>query len=577
MNFTGEMRDHCISFTDIMSETHSTGAELFVEALETYGVTHLFGNPGTTELPLIQAVGDSSLEYVLGLHEDIAVGMAGGYAAVRRYHAHHDSSINPLGVVNLHVAPGLAHGLGNVQNAAWAGAPLLVTAGNHSTDFQHEEPILSGELVGMVEEYCKYSAEVQDVSALPTMVRRAVRTALTPPTGPVFLSLPMDVMMAETDATPQRLGAIPGGGRGSPEEIAAAASALESANDPVLVLGDRVARAGPDAIDAAVDLADATGVSVYSEMLTCEINFPPDHDQWVSFLSPSEDMARAAFDTDTLVFVGCTTNTPYIPYDDPYVPSDATVVQVNVDGADIANDDPADVAIIGDPGDVMREVAEAVEVSGSERECRRETLPRRREQARDFLFVEREDRPDGSISKAALADALAGVADDALVINESNTSKYALVSRWDLEPEQFISNKNGGLGYSLPATVGAAVASSERGETRPVVGFVGDGSYLYYPQALYSATRYDLDLTVVVPDNRNYRILKDGMLNIYGGSDEDYDYVGMDFDPGVDLVANAASHGADGALVAERDELETTLSDAIDADGPTVVDVLVQD
>jgi len=558
-----------------MTGNEYTGAELFVDALEQYGVTHLFGNPGTTELPLIRAVADSSLEYVLGLHEDIAVGMAGGYAAIRRYHSHHDPTINPLGVVNLHVAPGLAHGLGNVQNAAWAGAPLLVTAGNHSTDFQHEEPILSGELVGMVEEYCKLSAEVQDVSALPTMVRRAVRAALTPPTGPVFLSLPMDVMMAETDASPARLGAIPGGGRGDPEGIAAAAAALEDADEPVLVLGDRVARTGPDAISAAVELAEATGAAVYSEMLTCEINFPPDHDQWVSFVSPGEEMARAVFDTDTLVFVGCTTNTPYIPYDEPFVPSDATVVQVDVDGADVGKNDPADVAVVGDVGDVMSEVAGVVDVPASERERRLAAVPDRREQARDHLYVERKDRPDGSISKAALADALAATAGDAVVINESNTSKYALVTRWDLQPEQFVSNKNGGLGYSLPATVGAAVARSEGGDDRPVVGFIGDGSYLYYPQAMYSAARYDLDLTVVVPDNRNYRILKDGMLDIYGGTDDDYDYVGMDFDPGVDLVANAKSHGAAGVHVVDRDELEPALDDAIGADGPTLVDVMV--
>jgi benzoylformate decarboxylase len=560
-----------------MQSDSYTGADLFVDALERYGVTHLFGNPGTTELPLMQAVADSPLEYVLGLHEDIAVGMAGGYASARRYHAHDDPSVTPLGVVNLHVAPGLAHGLGNVQNAAWAGAPLLVTAGNHSTDFQHEEPILSGELVGMVEEYCKLSAEVRDVANVPTMVRRAVRTALTPPTGPVFLSLPMDVMMAETDDDPERLGAIPRAGRGDPEQVAAAVDALEAADDPVLVLGDHVARGGPDAVEAAVALAEATGSPVYSEMNTCEISFPPDHPQWVSYLSPDAGMGRAAFDADTLVFVGCTTNTPYIPYEEEYVPADATVVEINADAAEVAKNNPADVAVVGDPGAVMAELAADVDVPESERDRRREAVPARRETVGQFLDVERSDRPDGSISKAALADALADVTGDRYLVNESNTSKFALLSRMQLHPGQFVSNKNGGLGYSLPAAVGAAVAMDEQGSDRPVVGFIGDGSYLYYSQSLYSAARYDLDLTVVVPNNRNYRILKDGMLDIYGGTDEDYDYVGMDFDPGVDLVGNAESHGARGVRVAERDALEETLRDALGSAEPTVVDVLVHD
>jgi benzoylformate decarboxylase len=554
-----------------------TGANLFVDALEQYGVTHLFGNPGTTELPIMRAIADSNLEYILGLHEDVAVGMAGGYAAARRYQSHHED-VNPLGVVNLHVAPGLAHGLGNIQNAAWTGAPLLVTAGNHSTDFQHEEPILSGDLVDMVEEYCKYSAEVQDVSALPTLVRRAVRTALTPPMGPVFLGLPMDVMMAPTDDEPAPLGAIPSVGRGDSKQIASAVDALETADEPVIVLGDQVARSGHEAIAAGVDLAEATGAAVYSEMITAEINFPQDHDQWVSFVSPGVDMARSVFDTDTLVFVGCSTNSPYIPYDEPYIPADATTVHVNGDSTELGKNQTADVAVIGDPGEVMAEMANAVEVTETERQRRKEVIPTRRDEAREFIFVDREDRPDDSISKAALTDAMAEVVPEGFVVNESNTSKYALLTRWQLNPEQFIANKNGGLGYGLPATVGAAVAMRERENgTRPVVGFIGDGSYLYYPQTLYTAARYDLDLTVVVPDNRNYRILKDGMLNIYGGTDDDHEYLGMDFDPAVDLVQNAESNGATGLRVSQRENLEMTLTEAVEADVPVVVSAQVHD
>ena len=218
--------------------TDCTGADLFVDALAEYGVTHVFGNPGTTELPVVHAIADSEIEYILGLHEDIAVGMAGGYAQTRRYHAHHDDTVLPLGVANLHTTPGLAHGLGNLYAAKVAGAPLLVTAGNHSTDFRHEEPILSGNLLRLTRQFCKQSHEVLDVSAVPTMVRRAVRTALTPPTGPVFLGLPLDTMLAETDADPERLGSIPTAGGGDAMAIEHAADLLVAADAPVLVVGD---------------------------------------------------------------------------------------------------------------------------------------------------------------------------------------------------------------------------------------------------------------------------------------------------------------------------------------------------
>lgn len=563
-----------------MTTEASTGADLFVETLEQYGVTHVFGNPGTTELPLLRAIETSQLEYVLGLHEDIAVGMAGGYASTRRYHSHHDDSVMPVGVVNLHIAPGLAHGLGNLQNAAWMGAPLVVTAGNHSTDFQHEEPILGGDLAAMAEPFTKWSAEVQDVSALATMLRRAFRVALSPPSGPVFLGLPMDVMMEPTDATPERLGAIPSAGPGDPEQIAAAATAFADADRPALVVGDHVARAGVDAIEAGVELAESSGAAVYSEMLTCEINFPPDHEQWVSFVSPDVTMARDAFDADTLAFVGCSTNTPYIPYEEEYVPSDSTSIHVNEDPWEVAKNHSADVSIIGDSGAVMREIASAIgtSISAEERAARRSTIDDRRATARKHIHVERNDRDDGTISKAALADALRDTVPDALVVNESNTSKYPLLTRWPLGPEQFISNKNGGLGYGLPATLGATIATNQRGDHRPVVGFIGDGSYLYYPQSMYSASRYDLDVTVVVPNNRDYRILKDGMLQIYGGTDEDYEYVGMGLDDlDSHVVRNAESHGAEGYSVRERSALDAALASAVESDAPAVVDVHVHD
>ena len=184
-----------------------TGAELFVDVAETYGVTHLFGNPGTTELPVMEALSDSDLDYVLGLHEDVAVGMAAGYAKTRGYQ---DDDSLPVGLVNLHVAPGLAHGLGNMFNSSLigTGAPLVVTAGNHPQEHQLREPNLGADLVEMADQFTKWSAEVPSADALPALLRRAFRVAMTPPTGPVFLSMPIDTMLAETDATPERLGSI---------------------------------------------------------------------------------------------------------------------------------------------------------------------------------------------------------------------------------------------------------------------------------------------------------------------------------------------------------------------------------
>ncbi|SFL45278.1 benzoylformate decarboxylase [Halogranum rubrum] len=560
-----------------------TGADLFVDALEQYGVKHVFGNPGTTEIPVLDAISTASLDYVLGLHEDIAVGMAAGYASTRRYHSHHEDDIMPAGVVNLHITPGLAHGLGNIYGASFTGAPLVVTAGNHERDFRHEEPLLHGELVEMVEQFTKWSAEVLDVEALPTMLRRAFRVALTPPTGPVFLALPQDVMLEETDAEEiEPLGPIPNAGRGDVTQIERAVDLLADADEPLLVVGDHVARSGTDAVGSAVAFAEAAGARVHAEMLSCEVNFPSDHEQWISHMPPDEKLGTMFMDTDTIVFVGCSTNTTLLNHDSDIVSPETTCIHVADDAWEVGKNHPANAAVIGDPGLVMDQLAERLQDRIPDN-VRRERVERVRE-VKDSVSgtmrrISEDETPAGSTraSKAELVDVMRDIASDAYIVDESITAKYPLLIRWQLQPEQFISNKGGGLGYGLPAAIGAALAESMREKSRDVVGYVGDGSYLYYPQSIYSATRYDLDLTVVIPDNGNYRILKDNTQKILSESDEDHDYVGMDFNPPIDFVKNAESHGAEACRVETVEEIRPALGAALDSGGVNVVDVLVHD
>jgi len=572
-----------------MTEEHYTGADLFVDALESYGVSKLFGNPGTTELPVTNALEGSSVQYRLALHEDVAVGMAAGYAQTRRYHAHHDDSIRPVGVANLHTTPGVAHGLGNLYGASVTGAPMVVTAGNHGTDQRHEEPILTGDLVEMTDQFTKWSAEVLDISALPSMLRRAFRVALTPPTGPVFLGLPYDVLTAETDAEPERLGEIPTAGGGDSAQIQRAADLLVEADNPAMIVGDGVARAGRDAIDAAVALAETSGARVHGEILACEVDFPASHDQWLSYIPPKEDLAQTLMGADTLLFVGTSTNTTYTPHEEPLVDPDTTCIHVSADAWEVGKNHPADAAVIGDPGEVMAEMADHVEAAlpADERDSRLSDVAAMKEFVEMQMQQMGEDESDDPrASKAELVDAMRETADDAdqdvYIVDEGVTAKYAMLTRWPFEPEQYISNKGGGLGYGLPAAVGAAMAEAEHAEgneeaARHVVGFIGDGSYLYYPQSIYSAVRYDVDLSVVIPDNRNYRILKDNTLALFGGEESDYEFIGTDFEPPVDLPSNAESYGATAHQVEDPVDIGPAFDEALSSDETVVLDVLVHD
>lgn len=553
-----------------------TGADLFVETLEEYGVERLFGNPGTTELPVTEAVADSEVEYVLSLHEDGAVGAAAGYATASR----HLGETAPLGVANLHAVPGLAHGLGNVYNAMRSGVPMVVTAGAHDTDFQHEEPVLSGHLVETAEPHVKLAVEAKRAEGLPSLLRRAFRTALTPPTGPVFVALPMDVMTAETDAEPDRLGGIPDAGEGDPDSVSEAVEALAEAEEPVLVVGDGVARS--DGVEQAVELAEATGSRVHAEIFAAETNFPTGHEQFVSFLPPDEGIVSTFLKTDTLVFVGCSTNTTLWKNEVELVPEDATIVQASNSGHELGKNAPADVAVLGDPARVCGRIAQEISdvLDDEELESRLESVRTTRQALRPMMREMGEDEPEGSArpSKAELVDAMCNEMEDAYIADEGVTSKYALLTRHELGGNDYLANKGGGLGYGMPAAVGAALAHEDAGSDRRVVGFIGDGSYFYYPQTVYTAVREGIDMTFVVPDNDGYTILRDNADKMFGEPEEgkEYAYTGTRFEPSVDVVGSARAYGATAERIDEPDGLGEALRRST-GDGVYVVNVKVHD
>jgi len=440
--------------------------------------------------------------------------------------------------------------------------------------------MLSGDLVEMTQQFTKYSAMVDDVDALPTMVRRAVRTALTPPTGPVFLGFPLDVLQADTDASVEPLGAIPGVGSGDESQLDRIAEMLTRADEPVMIAGDGIARDGHDAVDAAVALAETAGLRVHGEILGAEVSFPGDHELWHSFLPPNETVARQHMAVDTLLFVGCSTNTTITAYESPLVPDDATRIHISADPWQLGKNNRADAAVIGDPGSVLEELTTRLDGRIDD-----QILDRRIEQIQEYghdSSTEDSEQPSSETtiaSKPEFVDRLRSVTPDAFIVDESITTKYVLLDRWPLAPEQFLSTKGGGLGYGLPSAIGAALAESLRPDPRDVIGLVGDGSFLYYPHALYTANRYDIDLTVVVPDNRSYAVLKDNTMDMLEDDETafDFDDMGIDMDPRVDIPMMANSQGISDHAVQDRDNIESTLRTAMNESGPSIVDVFIHD
>ncbi|MCP4817468.1 MAG: hypothetical protein GY888_33555, partial [Planctomycetaceae bacterium] len=246
-----------------------TGIQAFLDMLAEFGVQYIFGNPGSTELPLNDAmVTDRRLQYILGLQEVPVMAMADGYSMASR----------SLGVVNLHISCGLGNAMGMLYNAFREGTPLLVTAGQQDRRLQFEEPILGGDMVSVARPWTKWAVEVSRVEDLPAALRRAVQTALTPPTGPVFLSMPVDVQMEwseSLDTSPIHLPdpAI----RPSHESLVEAVELLRQAKNPGILAGSRVSER--QAMDVLVRVAEQLGAPVMTESGTTHgrLAFPSDH------------------------------------------------------------------------------------------------------------------------------------------------------------------------------------------------------------------------------------------------------------------------------------------------------------
>jgi benzoylformate decarboxylase len=543
--------------------TRRSGAELLVEALVDEGVRYVFGNPGTTELPLVDAlVEHDELTYVLALQEASAVGMADGYAR----------ATGRPSVVNLHTLAGLANGLGNLANAAAVGTPMVVTAGQQDRRHLIAEPLLSGDLVGLARPLVKWAHEVQTLGELGVAVRRAFRLATAQPPGPVFLGLPMDVL-GEVGEAPlparSRVDDAP-----PPGSLGELANLLAAAERPALVVGDELARA--NGLAEAAALAEALGAPVFGAPLYAYAVFPSSHPLWRGPLAMSAagiSETLAAFDRVLLLGASAFLVYPYTP--GAAVPPGTELLQVHPDAAQLGRTHAVALGVVGDPARAARGLTELLR--GRVPDSRRaEALAagragRAAEAARLAELVEqgREEVPPSPA--AAVAAVYARLPADAVVVDESITaSTFARAMHAGNDPLSFLFSGAGALGWGLPAAVGVKLARPDR----TVVALCGDGSTLYAPQALWSAAHYGVPVVAVVLDNREYRILKHALDRLGGPSAQTGRYVGMDLaEPPVDFVALAASFGVGGRRVDRADELADAVEEALASGEPRLLHV----
>jgi benzoylformate decarboxylase len=545
-----------------------SGKRTFLQLLRQEGVEYLFGNPGTTELPLMDGlVEEPGLTYVLGLQEAAVVAMADGYA----------QASGRLGVVNLHVAPGLGNALGMLYDAQKAGAPLLVTAGQHDQRFNVTEPILWADLPPIARPFVKWSSEVRRLEDLPRMVHRAAKTALAPPTGPVFLSLPADVLQAEGEVelgAPTRVGSRI---RADRDAVVQAAEILAGAARPLLIAGDAVAQSRAHA--ELVALAELLGAPVYAEGVASTASFPASHPLFRgSFVRLAPAIREVLAEADVLCSVGGDLFTLSLPSDREPVPDGLRIVHLDPDPWELGKNYPTAVALLGDPKATLPELVEAVAerlgTAGRERARRRRAeseaaAARHREELRAEARRVADRRP---IAPLALMHAIAeALPPDTVVVDESISSGGGLRSLLPSDdPQSFYGLRGGGIGWGLPAALGVKLALP----ARPVVGLIGDGSAMYTCQALWTAARYRIGVALVILNNGSYRILKQRTHALKGLAAQADRYIGMDLDdPRIDYVALAGSLGVAAERVARLAEVGPALVKALGRRGPTLLDV----
>jgi benzoylformate decarboxylase len=544
-----------------------TGRSAFLALLKDEGITHLFGNPGTTELPIMHALKDHpDLTYVMAMQESLVVAIADGYSRAS----------GRLVACNVHVAPGLGNAMGSLYNAQFTGTPMILTAGQQEQGHGLMEPLLFGPLVRMAEPLVKWAVEVTRLEDLPRIVRRAAKIATTPPTGPVFISLPGDILNAEAGIDLGRSTRIDTRVKPSDEALQALAHRILKAERPVIIAGDEIVKS--DALQEAAALTEVLGCPAYQQSAPYGSHFLSESPCFMGALTRSQTQVRETLAPyDLMIALGADPLRMSVHSETDPLPEGMPVVQIGLVDWDIAKNFGAEIALKADVRETLRALIPVLKAAGG---AALEALAKQgiaalapknwsanRARAVDKILKASNRSPiDPEWLTLQLVEAMPG---NAILVDEALTSsRQVLALRPYRDRYDFHALASGGIGWGLPASVGVSLANPDR----PVVCFSGDGSAMYSIQALWTAAHHKLPLTVVIANNGGYRIIKQRLLAFHG----DDHYVGMDFvDPPVDFVGMAKSLGLEATRVTDPGDVAPTLKSAFSRPGAKLIEVVV--
>jgi benzoylformate decarboxylase len=552
--------------------TERTAAQAYLEVAAAHGVEYVFGLPGTSGQEFIGTIADQEkIRFVLALHETCVVSMADGHARVTG---------RPT-LAQVSTLPGSANAVGALYDAYRDRSPVIVTSTNVDTRIVGRDSHTEGkDLVEMTKQFTKWSAEVHRADRIPEYLNRAFKVAATPPTGPVYLALPSNLLGESINAVipdTERSRIISRIG-GDPESLTEAARLLAQAKRPLIVAGSGIVKAG--AVEDLIKLAELVAAPVVMEPRYSFLSFPTTHPH--SFQIPERQPSfnlPVWGEPDLILAVGCRLIREYRYLPEPVMKPETRCIHIEEDPWEIGKVFPVDLGIIADPKSALRSLVEmSAKLIGTDDDARSERLACIKK-AKEMVTAELEQRVkigwDATpINAARLMRAMDKLIErDALIVNESPTSKDILMANFRFTPERaYFSNSSGGyLGWGLGAAIGAKLASPGR----RVVACLGDGSSMFGLQGLWTLAKYRVPLTVIVFNNRAYMAVK----NQFRGSEE---RIRIAAEMGAELVGPdlnfarlADTFGIFGQRVEQPEQIEPALKRALEQAGPALVDVVI--
>ena len=524
-------------------EHRPTVREAVLKLLRDFRMTTVFGNPGSTELPLFLDFPDD-FTYQLGLQEAVVVGMADGYAQATRNAA----------FINLHSAAGVGNAMGAIFTAYKNCTPLVITAGQQARSILPFDPFLfSAEAATLPKPYVKYSVEPARAEDVPQAIARAYYMAMQQPRGPVLVSIPADDWAKPCDfVEPRQVSTALGP---EPDLLQTIGDALDASQRPAFVVGPAIDR--DQAWDQVIELAERHNARVWTAPMCARGAFPGDHPLFAGYLSAErEKIVNALAGHDFIFVIGAAAFIYHVEGWGPHIPQGATLAHMT--------DDPTMAAWAPVGTSMVCNIRLGIDglLARAAPPPRSAPAPRQ--------SPPRAEPETPVMSVAYLLQTLDEVRDPATVIVEESPSARPVMHRYMpiYQKETFYTMASGGLGFGLPAAVGVALGKPGQ----RIIGLVGDGSSMYSIQALWHAVQLKLPITFIIINNQRYAALQEFAPTF--GFEPNSDLEGCDL-PGIDFVSIANGMGCEGVRVTEAGQLHDALRSALQSPGPILVEVQV--